>query len=107
LQRTLYQAGTWPLAYHDDPVDGWGLVQVLRTSCGNATNDLIGKLYCHIRSQVWGFHQYLSRKDTKFEFFNMDATKLPAFLPKSAFARIEVKCIQLKVAKTTADVLVL
>lgn len=92
LYRTLFKAVTWPLSFHDDPLAGWNLAQVLGTPCGNATHDLMGKLYSHIDSHIWSSHQFLFQKGADFKFLSMDASRLIESLPKSAFARIEVSC---------------
>lgn len=69
---------------------GWDSAQVMSTPCGSATNDLTGKLYCHVLSHVRSAHHYLSQKGADLDFFCMDAAKLSPLLSKSSFARIEV-----------------
>lgn len=90
LHSTLFNEATWPLGPHADQFAGWDLAEVLRTPCGNATNNLTGKLYVHIRALIWSSHRYFLQKGVSFQVFNLDATDLGAVLPKYSFARIEV-----------------
>jgi len=92
--RTLFHTGIWPLAWDDVPINGWGSANVLQILYSEATSDVTGRLYCHIRSHVQAFHTHLAKKGANFEFYSTDAAELLDFLPKYAFARIEVRCMQ-------------
>lgn len=73
-----------------DPLDGWPLEEVLRTSSGPATADTYGKLYFHLRGVLGRFIKRISEANIVFEMHHADASSLPHRLENNQFSRIDV-----------------
>jgi hypothetical protein len=73
-----------------EPLCGWDMAEILRANTGNAVNDLYGKLFAHVRSELVLFKKRLSNTGAVFGMYNLNATELPKTFPKTTFARIEV-----------------
>lgn len=77
----------------DDPLRGWHYPEILDVASGPASNDLYGKLYCHLQASLAGFRRRLFAQDCMFRMLNLDVTALPEHLAGKDFARIEVPSI--------------
>jgi hypothetical protein len=73
-----------------DPLDGWNLSHILRTSRGSAANDIYGKLFDYLRDLLCSFARQAASRTIAFEFTNIDVIDLPSQLGDRQFARIEV-----------------
>lgn len=80
------------------PADGYELAEILKTEAYGANNDIYGKLFFHIRSQLLAFRRRLSSLDCTFHMTNCDAAYLPLLLGADSFARIEVCFVPLYLA---------
>jgi len=78
-----------------DPLAGWSLPEVLKQRVGHTSNDIYGKLYCHIHDQLSSFRRNLrSGICCDLKLYNMDAAVLARHLGQDiSFDRIEVLCI--------------
>lgn len=79
---------------HDnaDPLNGWSVEEVERTSTGPATSDIYGKLFYYLRSLLNAFLNRISSSNVAFELLQMDVAELPRHLEGRFFDRIEVGC---------------
>src|SRR6266480_5135204 len=73
-----------------DPLGGWDLGYVLKSSYGSAINDIYGKLFNYLRDLLSSFIMQVASRRIAFELFNMDVKDLPRQLDSRQFARIEV-----------------
>lgn len=76
---------------HDDPLRGFHYSETVGVDSGPASNDVYGKLFCHLQDLLQTFRARLSTIKRKFLMLNMDATELPEHLSGEGFARIEVR----------------
>ncbi|OBT80489.1 hypothetical protein VF21_00845 [Pseudogymnoascus sp. 05NY08] len=88
---TFFQtADTWPIRDNADPLNGWSLKEVEDCSSGPASNDIYGKLFYYLRTELRAFALRLSDLQISFWLFQMNASDLPNHLETSFFSRIEV-----------------
>ena len=73
-----------------NPLDSWSMPEILKTDAGPATNDMFGKLFCHIQSVLRSFYRRIVNSDLEFQLFNLDARELQGYTKEQEFARIEV-----------------
>ncbi|KFY06659.1 hypothetical protein V492_07863 [Pseudogymnoascus sp. VKM F-4246] len=91
---TFFQtADTWPIRDNGDPLNGWSSKEVEDTSSGPARNDIYGKLFYYVRTELRGFILRLSNSQISFCLFQEDASELPNHLETGSFSRIEVSNI--------------
>ncbi|KFZ20600.1 hypothetical protein V501_00028 [Pseudogymnoascus sp. VKM F-4519 (FW-2642)] len=91
---TFFQtADTWPIRDNADPLNGWSLKEVEDNSSGAASNDIYGKLFYYLRTELRAFVLRLSDLQVSFRLFQLNASDLPNHLESSSFSRIEVSNI--------------
>lgn len=85
--------GEWPMDGMADPLAGWPLAEVFATESA-AKNDIYGKLYNYVRSQLAIFHRRLSTTEVKFEMWQEQVQQLGPWFVKQKhepYDRIEVR----------------
>lgn len=70
---------------------GWSLKEVEDCSSGPTSNDIYGKLFYYLRTELRAFALRLSDLQVSFRLFQVDAIYLPNHLETSSFSRIEVR----------------
>jgi hypothetical protein len=80
---------------HDyaDPLNRWPSKGVEECLTGPATAVIYGKLFYHIRAVLRAFLLRLSGVQVSFHLFQMDASRLPDYLERGSFSRIEVSIV--------------
>ncbi|KAK8038412.1 hypothetical protein PG994_015179, partial [Apiospora phragmitis] len=80
--------GTWPMKDSADPLEGWPVADVRRSS-GAAENDIYVKLYYYVLDLLTSVHRLLGKLKISFELFNTDAQELTKYCKDVQFDRIE------------------
>ncbi|KAF2875898.1 hypothetical protein BDV95DRAFT_285156 [Massariosphaeria phaeospora] len=90
---TFFQtANSWPMNDKADPLDGWSIGDVNKTS-HTASLDVYGKLFIYLRDEFGKFLHRLNSGKSDFHLHRLDVRELPPHLNANTYNRIEVSNI--------------
>lgn len=75
-----------------DPLAGWSHWEVHHTP-STASHDVYGKLFIHLREVMQKFLRRLATGKTNFELYHVDVGRLPQYLTRDIYDRIEVSTL--------------